>query len=150
MTKTEKLEMMRTMLLDGNTYQKIGDEFGISRQRVEQLLSPPKTILLAVKERAKGRCEDCGIILATGGHLHHINNDTIKADQFNDTANIEYLCQSCHHRIHFPGNGGSHKDSQIISIRIRNPIVLKAEKIATKQGCTLHSWIVELITKNIK
>ena len=37
MTKEQKVEAY-SMYLDGCTYQEIGDKFGISRQRVHQLL----------------------------------------------------------------------------------------------------------------
>lgn len=40
MTKEQKVEAY-SMYLDGCTYQEIGDKFGISRQRVHQLLSEP-------------------------------------------------------------------------------------------------------------
>lgn len=42
MTKEQKVEAY-SMYLDGCTYQEIGDKFGISRQRVHQLLSEPLT-----------------------------------------------------------------------------------------------------------
>ena len=37
MTKEQKLEMF-SMRLDGATFQEIGDKFGLTRQRVEQIL----------------------------------------------------------------------------------------------------------------
>ena len=42
MTKEQKVEAY-SMYLDECTYQEIGEKFGISRQRVHQLLSEPLT-----------------------------------------------------------------------------------------------------------
>lgn len=55
MTKEQKIEMY-AMYLDGCTYQKIGDKFGISRQRVYQLLCEP---LAKVKGKSRQLSETC-------------------------------------------------------------------------------------------
>ena len=73
---------------------------GVSRQRIEQIVSPPQHIYEAVKERANSQCEDCGIIIKIGAHLHHNNGDDITGDSFNDLSNIAYLCPGCHRRRH--------------------------------------------------
>jgi DNA-binding CsgD family transcriptional regulator len=96
---TTSKEQMRDMLLTGLTYREIGEKCGISRQRVEQLLSPPWKLAAFIRSRAAGKCEVCGVILRHG-HLHHINNDNLTPDQFNDLVNIKYLCLSCHRREH--------------------------------------------------
>src|SRR3990167_1944989 len=98
--RTMSVDEMRDMLLLGMTYKEISQRVGISRQRVEQLLSPPKHIMAKVKERARETCEDCGIILTHGAHLHHVNSDTIDPVQYNGIENISYLCPGCHRRRH--------------------------------------------------
>lgn len=55
MTKEQKIEMY-AMYLDGCTYQEIGDKFGISRQRVHQLLCEP---LAKVKGKSRQLSETC-------------------------------------------------------------------------------------------
>ncbi len=94
------IEEMRDMLLDGRHYTEIAASAGISRQRVEQLLSPPRHLMTKVRERAQDRCEDCGILIHKGAHLHHINGDNLDPNQYNGIENIKYLCPSCHKREH--------------------------------------------------
>jgi predicted HicB family RNase H-like nuclease len=42
------------------------------------------------------------------------------------------------------------KDSSILSLRIRNPILRKAEEEAAKSSISLHAWVIKLIEKEIK
>ncbi len=97
---TATFNEMRDMLLDGMTYQAIGNKCGVSRQRVEQILSPPEHIMTRVRKRAQRRCESCGVLIQRGAHLHHNNSDKIEPARYNDIDNILYLCCSCHRRKH--------------------------------------------------
>ena len=100
MKNIERFEQMKTMLLDGNTYQEIGTQFGLSRQRIQQLVSPDKTLLAMVKSRAKNRCEKCGIKIIRDGSLHHKNHKDTSPDIYNAMDNLLYLCRSCHRKEH--------------------------------------------------
>jgi hypothetical protein len=84
------------MKLKGMTYAEIGKALGVSRQRAQQMVRPPKAIYDAVQDRAKGRCEHCGIELQRG-HVHHKEGDDVG---YNDLRNLEYLCISCHRAVH--------------------------------------------------
>lgn len=87
--------------MDGMTYAAIGLKLGISRQRVQQLLRPPVQIYNTVRSRAKNRCEECNILLRVGdGHVHHRNTTGSGPDEFNCVGNLQYLCRSCHRRMH--------------------------------------------------
>ena len=88
---------MLQMRLQGMTYTMIGKEAGISRQRVQQILSPPSEIRKIIVSKAKGRCQRCGIIVGNAGHVHH-NGDEV--DTYNDIPNLELLCISCHRKSH--------------------------------------------------
>ena len=79
------------------TYQQIGDDLGISRQRVQQLIAPPNHIRIRVVRTAQGKCEDCGVQVGHSGHVHHISNPE---EDYNDIANLRLLCLSCHMRSH--------------------------------------------------
>ena len=85
------------MRLDGESYQAIADKAGISRQRVQQLLSPPSYVRKLVKKRANDKCQKCGLLLGQSGHVHHVGN---KEEDYNDVDNLLYLCPSCHRKEH--------------------------------------------------
>lgn len=98
---TTKREMERPELLslrlEGKTYGEIAKQAGISRQRVQQLLSPPRKIRDSVVLKYSGCCKDCGLYVGKKGHIHHNNSD---GEDFNDVDNLELLCISCHRRRH--------------------------------------------------
>lgn len=79
----------------GLTYSEIGGQLGISRQRVQQIVSPSLGIFDVVKRLANGRCADCGVELGRG-HIHHIKNEDIEPDLYNHPDNLAYLCAACH------------------------------------------------------
>lgn len=81
------------MRLKGMTYQKIADKMKISRQRIQQLLSPPPAIRKIVVEKAEGKCQSCGILVGVSGHIHHEGQDF---DTYNDIGELRLLCPSCH------------------------------------------------------
>ena len=85
--------------LEGKTYQQIARELGISRQRVQQLISPPRDIRDLVSERAGGKCEECGI-LPRDPHIHHKGAVGLGPDIYNDAINLQLLCASCHRKAH--------------------------------------------------
>ena len=89
-------ELLR-MRLDGLSYGQIAKVVGLSRQRVQQLLQPPADVKKLVRERAKDRCEDCGIWLGESGHVHH---DGGSIEDYGETDKLRYLCISCHRQAH--------------------------------------------------
>jgi hypothetical protein len=85
------------MRLDGMTYKAAAEALGISRQRAEQLASPPRDILNSLIARAQSRCESCGILVGRSGHAHHKGQEE---EDYGDVNQLAYLCISCHHRAH--------------------------------------------------
>jgi hypothetical protein len=86
------------MRLDGHTYAQIGETFGVSRQRIQQLIAPPKAIRMFVVERTEGRCEVCELLVGHSGHVHHIGESG--PDNYNDVDRLMLLCIGCHRRMH--------------------------------------------------
>ena len=84
--------------LDGMTYQQIGSMFSVSRQRIQQILSPPPEIKQVIQDRFEGKCAICGILVGGKGHLHHRNNNGM--EHYQDVDNLQLLCISCHRREH--------------------------------------------------
>ncbi len=100
------------LFVQGKTYAAIAIELGVSRQRVQQIVRPPRQIYDAVCRRAGGACEDCGIELADG-HVHHIETCGRTTDDFNLPENLRYLCPSCHRQAHLQNTNGE---------RLTNPV----------------------------
>lgn len=86
--------------LEGYTYAEIARQVGCSRQRIQQMVSPPTAIRQIVQDRAQAKCESCGIFLGTSGHVHHKGTSNLTPDTYNDLPNLQYLCKSCHRGSH--------------------------------------------------
>lgn len=94
---TRKADILK-MRLQGMTYKQIGEVLDISRQRVQQLISPPLYIRKLIFHKAWGKCELCGAPVGWSGHIHHKGNTE---EDYNDIVNLQFLCQSCHVKAHF-------------------------------------------------
>ncbi len=88
-----RLKEMQAMKLAGGSYQDIADKFGISRQRVQQIMAPPSHIKQLVIEKAGGICRLCGEVVGKYGNVHH---KSYSSEDYNGLDNLEYLCVSCH------------------------------------------------------
>jgi 5-methylcytosine-specific restriction endonuclease McrA len=91
---------MLILRLQGWTYARIAKDAGISRQRVQQILAPEKTVRDFVVKRADGKCEECKAGVGYSGHIHHRYSVGITFDEFHDIDNLMLLCLSCHRRSH--------------------------------------------------
>jgi DNA-binding CsgD family transcriptional regulator len=89
------LEMKR----QGYPYAAIGQALGISRQRVQQLLSPPADARAQVLARCARHCEACGIGPGVHLHLHHVSYHA-SPRTYHDPQNLQALCVPCHNRAH--------------------------------------------------
>jgi len=95
----EKAELFRRRR-EGQTYAKIAAAAGVSRQRIQQMLSPPPVIQNLIIGRQEGKCKDCGIDSWRGGHIHHIAIDHEDIEDYGDIDNLVLLCPGCHRRRH--------------------------------------------------
>ncbi len=92
-----RLKEMQEMKLAGASYQGIADKFGISRQRVQQIMAPSPEVAQSVKTRAGGKCQRCGEYVGVSGHIHHNGSN---ARDYDSIDNLEYLCLPCHRKAH--------------------------------------------------
>jgi hypothetical protein len=99
MTGSNRLQALR-LRLQGETYAQIAAELGRSRQRIQQLLSPPSVVRREVRHNAKYRCQDCRKKLRGYGHIHHKRHTGISLSEYSDISNLELLCASCHRKRH--------------------------------------------------
>ena len=91
-------EQMLVMLLQGHTYAQVAAVSGVSRQRVQQILSPPAPVHAFVIAKYFGVCADCGIFVGRTGHVHHDGSSLL--DDYNDINGLVLLCRSCHRKRH--------------------------------------------------
>jgi len=114
---------MKRLKRRGLSYQSIGKLFGVSRQRIHQLISgyvePNRrknckkyhwldVLFQSILQRDNFKCQRCleGAIL-----IHHVDGDNYN----NDPSNLISLCRSCHLSIHSPIRGKS-KGRKVISL----------------------------------
>jgi HNH endonuclease/Homeodomain-like domain-containing protein len=113
--KVEIRALALAMKLHGLTYAEVGAKLGVSRQRAQQLIRPPQAIWVEVRNRATGKCQKCGI-KTEKGHVHHKKSTGITAENFNDLANLLYLCVSCHRSEHErTGGGGGWNEARYVA-----------------------------------
>ena len=84
--------------LDGHTYQYIAGQAGVTRQRIQQLLSTPPFIRDLLIKQTGGKCQKCGILVGKSGHAHH--KGSLTNNNYDDIASLQLLCISCHRRSH--------------------------------------------------
>ena len=89
---------MLKLRLDGRPYQYIADRAGLTRQRIQQILSPPIPVRDFVVGKYDGYCANCGIYVGRIGHVHHKGAN--EEEDYNDIDNLILLCASCHRRRH--------------------------------------------------
>lgn len=86
--------------LEGLTFAAIAKQLGVSRQRVQQILAPPRDVRDSVVIGAQGRCSACELFVGTAGHVHHLQATSIEDEDYNDHENLTLLCRSCHRTAH--------------------------------------------------
>lgn len=149
MKDKEKQTVAMELRLAGLTYAQIGLKIGLSRQRVQQIISPPPYIRRIVVNRAEGRCETCGIKVNGSGHVHH---KSCAGEDYNDVDNLQLLCVSCHMKAHPRLLNGDEKagNQDKISIRHINPgLFIEARAASIKEGKRIGDWINEAITAKL-
>lgn len=122
--KREKALRMRLL---GKTYAEIGRELDISRQRVQQLISPPLVVKRLIMQRANGCCQACGVKIGRSGHVHHKGGN---GEDYNDIDNLEFLCISCHLRKHrtLPrGRAKTERNELLMAYRDSHPGISNAK-----------------------
>lgn len=111
-------EIARQMKEDGNSYAKIANSLGVSRQRIAQLIHDDP------KETEK-KCSNCG---KSDGviHAHHTNYATGEAI---------WLCPRCHLRMHGRGHTkgvNMNQNTRTIMQRIKRADLIKLQARAER------------------
>jgi hypothetical protein len=86
--RSPKREIARSLKDSGMTYAAIAVEMGVTRQRVQNLVSPTDKEKREIIKGAGGKCSRCRS--SEKLHIHH--ND------YSDDPEIEVLCVACHRR----------------------------------------------------
>ena len=99
---TKNIEIRKRALgmwLKGMTFTAIAKEMDVSRQWVHEMLVPSKDFRQAVYDKARGKCQSCGMHLGRNGHYH--SEPTGPIDDF--TMPLVLLCCVCHSKAHKGG-----------------------------------------------
>lgn len=88
------------MWLKGMTFAAIGQQMGVTRQRVQQVLCPPPDLRKETYDQADGKCQVCGVHLGHNGQYHSTDDGPI--DDF--TQPLTLLCLACHRLKHLGGS----------------------------------------------
>ena len=99
-------EEMLDLRIEGNSFQRIADEAGITRQAVSLILTPPVDVRDSIYQRHDDRCAHCGLRCITrtedttkniSGHLHNTRGGDLN---WNTPETLILLCASCHRIEH--------------------------------------------------
>lgn len=129
---TDRRTHALNLKLLGHSYASIGRALGVSRQRAQQLISPPGPIRKRVVEIARGLCEKCSVLVGQSGHVHHKGNGSI--EDFNDIDNLQLLCVSCHLKAH----GGEPAVTKSVA---QPPEAQIIDGLETRSCHCGHTWI---------
>jgi len=137
MNETVTTDALR-LRLQGLTYAAIGLVLGFSRQRAQQILSPPPKIRDAVIDKARGRCEGCRLVVGRSGHIHHKERKGLECDTYQDPANLSLLCTSCHQSAHAadpraPGGKRSMVDHEA-SLEVRGDLARRVAEAGSQRA----------------
>ncbi len=96
--KIERASQILELKMRGWSYARIAKKYGLSPQRIQAIISPPRAINQLVIARAHQKCEKCGTELNHSGQIHHRN---YIEDDYNDLSQLQYLCIRCHVLAHY-------------------------------------------------
>lgn len=147
------------MRLNGRTYEYIAGKAGVSRQRIQQLLSPPSSIRKYIIKKYNGCCDDCGIFVGKSGHVHH--KPANGEEDYNDIENLQLLCLSCHRIEHSGGRkdksidtnqlSNSGRDTLIIPIRVKIPLFARIdEAVKSSRKPSRNAWLIWAINNGLR
>jgi len=95
-SEEDRKSAMRALKLEGYSYAEVGRAYGVSGQRVQQILKPPQSSIRSVLERRV--CFGCGQPIDGSGQVHHAGTDL---DTYDDPESLRLFCVSCHVKYHW-------------------------------------------------
>ena len=99
-------EEMLDLRIEGNSFQRIAEEAGITRQAVSLILTPPVEVRDSIYQKHDDRCAHCGLRVITrgkdviknvSGQLHNTKGGDLN---WNTPETLILLCASCHRIEH--------------------------------------------------
>lgn len=144
---------MLRLKLEGHTYQYIATEAGVSRQRIQQLLSPPVAIRNQVIKKHHGKCANCGLLVGIKGDIHHKGAEE---ETYDDLMSLELLCKSCHRIEH----NVTERNHQAIGEKNNYPIItltgftpemkLRIKLAALEARLSPSAWVRQAIESKLE
>ena len=94
-------EKMILLRLQGKSYAEIGRKFGVSKQRILQIIGPPPEIKQFIYNKYNGICQVCNTsVKKKKGHVHHQNGNNTLVENYNEIDNLILVCIGCHRTLH--------------------------------------------------
>jgi len=98
---TEEVNQMLRARQEGLSYAAIGCTYGISRQRIHQILSSPRDDYKEIVwKRAGGCCEVCGLSAGEQKRRLTYHHKELIVEGYNDPDNVLLVCDPCHRHLH--------------------------------------------------
>jgi len=77
----------------GLSYSDIAKKYNVSRQYIQECVSPSNKLRREIYEMYDYKCNSCGALVGESGHIHHIK---YKYNILNNIKNLQLLCRVCH------------------------------------------------------
>ncbi len=132
--------------LAGLSYAQIGKQLGVSRQRIQAMIAPPKEIRNYIVKIASGLCTSCGIKVSNSGHVHHVDN---LDETYNDINNLTLLCPGCHRLAHNVIPGQPNGKRIAILLRLNNSLSDAIKQAAKLNNQSVNQWVIEQLQASI-
>jgi hypothetical protein len=105
MTHIDKETAFRLALVECLGFSEIAEKYGVSRQRIQQIVSAPAPIRAYVYENDHRICRGCGANLILRDMQVHEMGSTI-VDDYKNIPMLTCMCRDCHVTEHIKLYGG--------------------------------------------
>ena len=107
-TKAHRIDRetaFRLAFVECQTFTEIAEKYGVSKQRIQQLVSAPPAIRKFVHENSKKVCRECGApVVLRDMQVHEQGAGLV--DNYDNISMLICMCRDCHVTEHIKNEGG--------------------------------------------